>query len=575
MTFITGLIPIDRFLLSSTRQRIAAGCRIRRVSLAIQMSDHVRHSREPGIGRAVRHAWIARCAASGITVAIILLFGCEAVISGDSNARGTTMAASEQSGRTERIQWALGPLSGTDAPHNIVLRSSQGKGQPPSKRRPKSLVTRPMIQGAPEAICVGDDGSQFVGGSFSGTRDFNTGPGRDIHQAVGIEDGFLSRFDRSGKYCWTVTFGASERINVRGIAASHDAVYAVCGEQNGYIGILAIDPVTGAPKSRFGSSGCQMFHSGRLSFASAIGCLGRSVFVTVNCVNAATPTPERSSPAVVAFPVAAVLAIDGADGSALQGFGTRGIQIVGGASSPAERFRVRGLATTPKTIYVVGSCYGPKPGATGVISITGEFSEHPFIAALDVTNGKISTTFGNNGFVVMRDSAKTAADVVASESRLYLTGCWDEPSTTRAFVAALELTSGKLDASFGDSGIRVFGTCDWQCGHSIRVHAEVVYVAGAYIARDAEGIFLEAFNKVNGKSLATFGNRGRLFIDGLEFGEQGQIGILDGALYLVARTDERGTAPPHEIKIGNLRIDRRQLSGFLFRFTDNGVPADK
>ena len=77
-----------------------------------------------------------------------------------------------------------------------------------------------MIQAVAEAICLGEDGSRYVGGSFSGIRDFDTGPGFDFHEAVGAEDGFVTRFDQNGKYCWTKTFGAKDNIEVRGIGRS-------------------------------------------------------------------------------------------------------------------------------------------------------------------------------------------------------------------------------------------------------------------------------------------------------------------------------------------------------------------
>ena len=153
------------------------------------------------------------------------------------------------------------------------------------ERRPKTVVPRPMIQGAPEALCIGEDGSQYVGGSFSGNKDFDTGPGFDFHESIGAEDGFVTRFDRDGKYCWTKTFGAKERVDVRGIAVSRGVVYAVCEELEGHVAIVAMDCATGASKAGFGHSGCQMFRCGQFDFAAGIRSRGDTIYVAIRCRN--------------------------------------------------------------------------------------------------------------------------------------------------------------------------------------------------------------------------------------------------------------------------------------------------
>jgi hypothetical protein len=56
-------------------------------------------------------------------------------------------------------------------------------------------------------ICTDGSGGLYLTGYFSGTVDFDPGPGHDIKAARGYISTFVSRWDIEGNYLWTVVLG--------------------------------------------------------------------------------------------------------------------------------------------------------------------------------------------------------------------------------------------------------------------------------------------------------------------------------------------------------------------------------
>ena len=336
----------------------------------------------------------------------------------DDELQATNMRTEKQSNGAAAgaIRWTLGPTAVGDTVHSIVFRERSIAKESAGTRPRKAAVPRAVVQGAPEAICIGEDGSQYVGGSFSGNRDFDTGPGFDFHKAVGTEDGFVTCFDRNGKYRWTETFGGKEQTRVRGITLSHGAVYAVCDESEGHVAILAIDSVTGTPKPGFGRSGCQIFQCGRKDSAAAICSHGDTIYVAIRCDNTRLPSGPAAWPRRF-FTV--VLAIDPSNGSAATRFGTIGVQTIGNSTgltdSTSEMLAktvVDPLALTlsGSSLFVVGCCEGSSVGIGGKGTITAGASPKAFIAALNSERGTAVSGFGEAGLIVMDGKLSEAAD---------------------------------------------------------------------------------------------------------------------------------------------------------------------
>jgi hypothetical protein len=284
-----------------------------------------------------------------------------------AGANDVTMGVDVDDEKASAGERALAGIAKTDdATRSIVFRSQTASAASIVSRTKNSAVLPPMIQGFPEALAVDEDGNQYVGGSFSGERDFNTGLGVDVHRATGKEDGFVSCFGANGKYRWTTTFGAQQRVGVRGIAVSRGTLYVACDELNGHVGILAMDSATGMPNAKFGVSGTKMFRCGQIGRAVAIRCRGEVLYVAVQGVN--FPVGQD-----VACSFVAVLAIDRTSASPIPGFGTNGIQTIGNPVIPAAATPISGIdsvepfgaAMTNSTLYVVGACQGRSLGIGG------------------------------------------------------------------------------------------------------------------------------------------------------------------------------------------------------------------
>ncbi len=64
--------------------------------------------------------------------------------------------------------------------------------------------------GLPYAVIVDDDGSVYVTGFFSGTMDFDPGPGVFELTSAGEEDAFLLKLDAAGDFQWAVAISGTE-----------------------------------------------------------------------------------------------------------------------------------------------------------------------------------------------------------------------------------------------------------------------------------------------------------------------------------------------------------------------------
>ncbi len=59
------------------------------------------------------------------------------------------------------------------------------------------------------SVAIDSDGNMYIGGRFQNTVDFDPGAGIDNRTSVGGSDAFLSKYDASGNYQWTKTFGGT------------------------------------------------------------------------------------------------------------------------------------------------------------------------------------------------------------------------------------------------------------------------------------------------------------------------------------------------------------------------------
>jgi hypothetical protein len=69
------------------------------------------------------------------------------------------------------------------------------------------------------SVVTDDLGNVYIGGYFSGTKDFDPGPGTYFLNAVGIaDDAFMSKFDAAGNFMWAIQFGGTATSYVEELA---------------------------------------------------------------------------------------------------------------------------------------------------------------------------------------------------------------------------------------------------------------------------------------------------------------------------------------------------------------------
>jgi hypothetical protein len=94
------------------------------------------------------------------------------------------------------------------------------------------------------AYCLTMDisGNIYVGGCFSGTADFDPGPGIDNKTSAGDYDAFLTRINTDASYAWTKTFGGSIDDRTQALATDTNGNIYAAGS---FYGNAVFDPDTG------------------------------------------------------------------------------------------------------------------------------------------------------------------------------------------------------------------------------------------------------------------------------------------------------------------------------------------
>lgn len=69
-----------------------------------------------------------------------------------------------------------------------------------------------------ESVAIDNTGAIYVPGLFGGTCDFDPSDGTDMKTATGSSDCFLSKFDSSGEYLWSQTWGGTDMGSCQAIS---------------------------------------------------------------------------------------------------------------------------------------------------------------------------------------------------------------------------------------------------------------------------------------------------------------------------------------------------------------------
>lgn len=135
------------------------------------------------------------------------------------------------------------------------------------------------------SIAVDSAGNVVISGTFSGTVDFDPGPGQDLQSASGARDGFVWKLDANGQHVWVKTLSGSNSETGRSLAVDADGNVFVTGYFNGTVDFdpgPATFPLSAAGEDDFFITKLDV--NGELVWAKAIGgtSLERSNYIRLD-----------------------------------------------------------------------------------------------------------------------------------------------------------------------------------------------------------------------------------------------------------------------------------------------------
>jgi hypothetical protein len=120
-----------------------------------------------------------------------------------------------------------------------------------------------------ENVKVDALGNLYVTGSFSGTVDFDPGPGTASLSAEAGTDAFVAKYDAAGNYVWAIGFAESDNSTGKAVAVDVNANVYVTGNYSGVISFT-----TGVSYTSLGGNDvfiCKLNATGGLVWAQSIG----------------------------------------------------------------------------------------------------------------------------------------------------------------------------------------------------------------------------------------------------------------------------------------------------------------
>ncbi len=387
----------------------------------------------------------------------------------------------------------------------------------------------PAVQGYVAAVALDSAGNRYITGTYGKTVDFNPGTGADIRSSFGNQDAFVTRYNADGSYAWTQTFGAeSDYDTANAIAVSGTTVY-VTGSFEGFAGgvggsgtlqsvadsqdvfVLALNAGTGAPVQTFGKNGVQTFGGSGAEVASGICVGGSTVYVCgqfqssdAGIGGAGTFSQAGPSYRNDGF----IIALDATSGAAKSGFGTGGMQKIGGTLDDYAR----AVAYDSGNLYLAGSL-GSADATVGGTTTLPAPTGYPdaFLMTLNPTTGAMLgyTHFGGTGsananaVAVANGVIYVAGDFTGTDAQLNgLGNLYATAGGTNAFVLALS-TSGGVVSTFGVGGVKIFGGTSYDEATGVAVANSTVYVGGYLSSADAGfGVVGTFANSGNGDAFA-------------------------------------------------------------------------
>ena len=433
----------------------------------------------------------------------------------------------------------------------------------------KSVTAPTIIKGGDSMrqMTVDASGNRYICGYFSNPTDFNPyKPGADIKVPAfpGRTNAYVTRFNSDGSYAWTQTFGGSSNDNAVGVAVSPDGntVYAVgyfssfdagFGGHAGSLSrtnsndafVIALAANTGTPISNFGFGGVQVVGGSGddVGHSIVVSPDNSKVYISFYSSSSDVGIGARGSFASTGSYDVMVAALDASTGAAASGFGSGGLQKMGGSGFDlVDITQGGGMSLTPdgNTLYICGYFQSSDFGIGGTGSVTNSGSEDAFIVALNTSDGSAKTAFNGNGIVTFGgNNSDVAHGIIATNSNVYTTGSFRSSNVnlngvptgissiyasgngSDTFVLALKADGSPVN-TFGisNSGIATIAANSEDYGTAIAVSGGNLFVAGfgngnnfqfnqtgpSYGTLGSNDAFVAKFNATTGQPVPAFGS---------------------------------------------------------------------
>lgn len=401
----------------------------------------------------------------------------------------------------------------------------------------------------PACLALDADGGRYVGGTYLGRVDFDPGPGvHELESSGSNRIIFVTKFDSSGAWKWTQTLDADGVPGVFAITVADGIVYTVGwlpvdGATVGAAYVLALDAVTGAVASTFGTNGVVRFQARSAdgsAKATAVQAVGSTLFVAglftgsqfgVESTGVLASRGESFRAQSDGF----VAALDAKTGAALAGFGEGGVQSFGAevvtsiSGFAASQDALRFFGMTAGSTLVVGAGSGAPVPPKYLF---------PYVVSIDSSSGRPTATFGTDGVEIITPGDAYSPDrspyvwvgsMSGRGSRTYLIVQTD---ATSLHVGAHELAlptvqdqrylialdpDGAPVAEFGGGARPIPGLVDYGAASQTYAAPDAVYVV--------ENAELSAYSSATGLPIPTFGVGGTIDAYGVLAWREGELAL--------------------------------------------------
>lgn len=249
--------------------------------------------------------------------------------------------------------------------------------------------------------------------------------------------------------------------------------------------VAAIDATTGNAISGFGTNGVQKFGGSDIELANSIVVQNSIVYMTGDLTSVDAGVGGTGGVASSGGSDGFILALNGATGAAIGGFGTGGVVTFGGPLTDESGLA---LVASASNLYAATKTKNPPDDGTVVVR------------ALHLDTGAPVITFGGpSGLKVFGGNGNDAPTSIAfANGNVYIAGSTDSTNAliaggttpvaangTDAFVISLDATTGAANSGFGNGGIATFGGDNSDRAFAIAAFGNSVFVAGEFFSSNA------------------------------------------------------------------------------------------